>query len=172
MKCAACGNRMVRRQTTPRSPYHYTASGLSNVFLSGIALYECPACKAEVPKIPRVGELHRVIAEILAGKPAHLRGEEVRYLRKNIGIPGKVLASVLGIAPETLSRVENGRLKRLRPAAEHLVRLMARSAARSESLRESVLKVAHLLEQREAPSGRVEAIRLAPGKDGGWRTAV
>jgi transcriptional regulator with XRE-family HTH domain len=120
-----------------------------------------------------VGELHRAIANALAKKPFPLSGEEIRFLRKNIGIPAKKLAAVLGIAPETLSRIENGKVEGgLRAGLEHLVRLLARSASASESLREAVLEVADLLERQTGTSGRVQPIRLKPDNEGGWKAAA
>jgi DNA-binding transcriptional regulator YiaG len=160
---------MKRRQATATQPYHYTLSGLSKVYLHGITVHICPACGSESPVIPRVAGLHRVIAEIVARKPAPLVGEEIRFLRKNIGIPAKKLAAVLGIAPETLSRAENGRPGGLRPALEHLVRLMARTAGSGETTREAVLSLAEQMHRESVAPKAVKPIALAPGRKGGWK---
>ena len=130
----------------------------------------CPVCKAEAPIIPRVGELHRVIADILSRKPAPLRGEEIRFLRKNMGISARRLAAVLSITPETLSRVENGKLS-LHPGLERLVRLMGRTSARGENVREAVLDLAEAIEP-VAGRTRARPIQLRPGGRRGWRAAA
>lgn len=171
MNCTACGTQLIQRSSTAKAPYLYHASGLSNVFLSGITVHACPLCKTEAPIIPRVGELHRAIADILSRKTVPLAGSEIRFLRKNIGIAGKKLAAVLGITPETLSRVENGK-QSLRPGLEHLVRLMGRAAAGGETMREAVLEVADLLEGQRGEKGTIRPIQLKPDRRGGWKAAA
>ena len=171
MNCTACGAPMTRRSITSRSPYHYKATGLSNVFLSGIGVHVCPHCKAEAPVIPRAGALHRVIADILSRKVSPLAGDEIRFIRKNVGVPAKKLAAILGITPETLSRVENGK-QALHPGLEHLVRLMGRAAAGSQTMREAVLEVAEAFAQQAAGRKATRRIQLRPDRAGGWKAAA
>ena len=104
--------------------YHYTESGLSNVYLLGIDVYECADCSAERPLIPRMKELHEVIASTLIDKPAPLLGEEIRYLRKWMGLQSAKLARWVGVTPEFISNVEHGR-KNLGTPADRLIRLLA-----------------------------------------------
>ena len=57
------GDGAPQRQATLEDPYIYTMSGLKHVGLVGIQVRQCPRCKDESPIIPRIGELHRVIAQ-------------------------------------------------------------------------------------------------------------
>lgn len=122
MKCRSCGIEMKQIKATIYSPYRYDLTGLKNVFLAGIAVYECAKCRKEVPIIPRAGKLHRVIARLLLDKPALLTGDEIRFLRKNAGISAKDFAAQLQTSAEHLSRVENGHYPSLGPTADKFAR--------------------------------------------------
>ncbi|HUU40238.1 MAG TPA: type II TA system antitoxin MqsA family protein [Desulfatiglandales bacterium] len=102
MKCPACNKVMTCRT----GEYHYTESGLNNVYLSGVEICEC-TCKEKMVAIPSVMELHRLIGIVLINKNTPLTGEEIKFLCKNMGISGKIFAEVIGIDKATLSRWEN-----------------------------------------------------------------
>lgn len=172
MKCARCGASTETKRATPRSPFHYTFSGLQNVYLCGITLHRCSGCHTVSPVIPRPAELNRVIADTIARKPSPLKGEEIRFLRKNLGIPAKELAAIFGIAPETLSRIENGAREGLKPGFEHVLRLMARTAVGGESPRDAVLKVVEEMTERTARRTQARPIKFAPDHRGGWKRAA
>jgi transcriptional regulator with XRE-family HTH domain len=104
--CDQCETEMVVRQATAENPYVYALSGLKNVVLVGIPVRSCPKCRIEVPTIPRVGELHRVMADNLIKQDAPLTGDRLRFLRKNAGFAARKFAALLGIDPSHLSRVE------------------------------------------------------------------
>lgn len=70
-------------------------------------------CPAEMPIIPRVCELHRVMADSLIGQPEPLSGDQIRFLRKSIGLAARKFAALLQVDPAHLSRVETGKIKRL-----------------------------------------------------------
>ena len=115
MQCE-CGRSMRKRQVTKAAPYAYTESGLDNVVLSGITVYVCPYCQAEVPVIPRIGQLHRVIADTLLHKPELLTGQELRFLERGSreGVLGR---SNRGSAePNRIPRVPRRRRGRSRVA--------------------------------------------------------
>ena len=105
--CEICSAPMTERRTTPSAPYKYTLAGLSHVGLVGIVVFECPHGHPSMPRIPRVGELHRVIAEAFVEKPQPLIGGELRFLRKNAGFSAQKFAALLRVDPAHLSRVEN-----------------------------------------------------------------
>jgi putative zinc finger/helix-turn-helix YgiT family protein len=141
--CIECGKKMNGRVSAPGRPFKYTSCGLPNVLLYGISVYRCPACGDVPPVIPRMGELLRVIAESVSMKKSRLGGEEIRFLRKNIGVSATEFAAAAGIAPATLSRAENNKGS-IPIAAEQLLRLMAREAARGEPAREQIKQLAAL----------------------------
>lgn len=104
MKCPKCGKEM--QVIDPKKPYVYTASGLDNVFLRGIDVYEC-ACGNGIVAIPQLGDLHRLIAIFLLKKPAPLNGKEIKFLRKHSRLKAIELAEKLGVTKTTISRWEN-----------------------------------------------------------------
>lgn len=59
--------------------------------------------------IPDIKGLEAAIAVARVTIPDKLRGEEIRFMRKAIGLKAVELASFLDVVPETLSRWENGR---------------------------------------------------------------
>jgi DNA-binding transcriptional regulator YiaG len=73
--------------------------------------------------IPRIEKLHRAIAEALARKPAPLIGEEIRYLRKFMGMSSEDFAGYMGVSREHVSRWESG-AKVMSPTADRLLRLL------------------------------------------------
>ena len=66
-KCRTCGK---GETSTSRETYLYTESGLPNVTLVGVDIRRCRACGAHEVLLPRVEELHRVIAQAVVHKPA------------------------------------------------------------------------------------------------------
>lgn len=145
MKCQKCGVEMIERKATDDVPYQYKLSGLENVFLSGIMVRKCLKCGAESPIIPKIGELHKVMAETLVEKPERLSGAELRFLRKNAGFPAVKFAALLGVDPSTLSRVENGRQRPFGPAADRLARILAVG----EPARDLLLQIADKVEAKK-----------------------
>ena len=120
MQCPSCGGEM----TTTRETYHYTDSGLSNIDLHDTEIRRCPSCGEEEVIIPAAESLHRSIAQQLAAKRGKLAPEEIRFLRKQLGFSGVDLAAHMGVAPETVSRWENGG-QEIGPVADRLLRLLA-----------------------------------------------
>src|SRR5919108_1905434 len=129
MNCDVCKVPMKERRTTAQAPYLYALAGLPHVGLANITVYDCPSCKATVPVIPRVGELHRMITDMFIRKPEPLTGAELRFLRKNAGFSAQKFAALLVIDPSHLSRVENGKEKRLGPSTDRLARAIIVAAA-------------------------------------------
>ena len=127
-RCAVCGGAMVVRKTTTDRPYRYDLSGLDNVLLVGIEVRECQRCRAEVPIIPKVGQLHRTIAKHLVFKNALLNGKEIRFLRKNAGLSNKKFAALLEIDESHLSRVENGKIGSLGATTDKLARAIVEAS--------------------------------------------
>jgi DNA-binding transcriptional regulator YiaG len=122
--CDLCGAEMVERIATAKDPYRYELSGLNDVALINIPVRKCtnPACDGESVVIPRAANLHSTITEYLLAKPLLLSGNEIRFLRKHVGIAAKELAAYLGEDPAHLSKVETGKYKTLGAQADKLVR--------------------------------------------------
>lgn len=103
-QCWKCGHVMT---VIKNEPYHYTESGLDNVFLYGLTQTRCPECGEEVMTIPNIKGLHLAIGRSLVCKEEMLAGDEVRFLRKELRMKSKDMAAALSMKPETYSRWEN-----------------------------------------------------------------
>jgi putative zinc finger/helix-turn-helix YgiT family protein len=83
----------------------------------------CLRCGSYEISIPRLEELHRLLAKVLIEKPTRLTGDEVRFLRKSLGWSGSDFAKHMGVAGETVSRWENDAAP-IGPQADRLLRLL------------------------------------------------
>ena len=104
MKCDICqGNITTKAQQT----YHYKECGLDNVYLKNVDVRVCESCGEKAVRIPRILELHAVIGRAVAMQPCPLRGQDIRFLRKQLGYSAKAWATFLRMDTSTLSRLEN-----------------------------------------------------------------
>ena len=102
-----------------RSMYHYTESGLKNVWLTnGYEIKNTPY--GEVVSIQDVEGLHRLIGTIIARRPK-LTGPELRFLRKEMGMSQKALAAFVGTSEQNVSLWE--RRGRVPQSADRIIKL-------------------------------------------------
>ena len=159
MKCPECRKAEMKIE---HRDHRYIESGLPNVVLLGLEYRVCPSCGEEERIMPRLAQLHRVIAEALAEKRARLTGAEIRFLRKHLGWSGGDFAEVMGVRGESVSRWENEK-EPMGSTAERLLRLMAlRLKPVAEYPNERLAEVA-----QDKP--RSLKLRLRPDK-AGWHT--
>lgn len=103
-----------------KNGYHYTESGLTNVWLmNGYTIRKTKY--GEGVSIHDVEGLHRALAQALANKP-HLTGMEVRFLRKEMGLSQRGLGELLGVTDQAVALWE--RKGRLPKTADRLLRLI------------------------------------------------
>lgn len=121
LKCMEC---RVGWLKSSRQTVKYSQCGLSTISLAKIEVRTCTSCGERELVLPRIEELHRVIAETVAKKAARLTPEEFRFLRKYLGFSGVDFARYIDVQPETLSRWETGK-QPINMTAEWLVRHMA-----------------------------------------------
>ena len=103
MKCIKCGGAKFGKTT-----YEDTIEvGDGRVFVAEVPAVACAACGEVLVDGPGLQAAEMAVARQLAasGEPT---GASFRFMRKAIGYPAKTLAGELGIAPETVSRWENG----------------------------------------------------------------
>lgn len=105
MKCSFCGKEAKKTKKN----YQYVESGLDNVVLPGITVYEC--CGEAMPEIKKIEKLHRLIALAIVRKTSLLSGKEFRFIRKQMQLQGKDIASILGVSPVSVSRWEQENAK-------------------------------------------------------------
>lgn len=106
MRCPECNLDMVSQNVTHEHPYNFDMSGLSNVLLSGITLFRCTKCNFDMPSIPKIAELHNGIARYLINKDTQLSGEEIKFIRKQLGFSQNEFAEMMEITEEKLDEIE------------------------------------------------------------------
>jgi len=143
--------------------HDYGQCGLP-VQLQGIVVHRCPACGEDEVVIPRIDELHRLIARSVIRKPAGLSGAEVRFLRKWLGHSGRDLAAIMGVAPETVSRWESD-AQAIGGTADRLLRLLV---ANDEPREEYAAGDLRLVESGTTPPRPIAAL-CGPRR---WRLAA
>jgi putative zinc finger/helix-turn-helix YgiT family protein len=120
MKCLDCGGDL----SVTTGNHKYCENDGIDIVLEGVPITRCLNCGSEGVAIPKVSQLNRMLASTIARRPARLSPGEIRFLRKYLGWSGVDFAEHFGVAPETVSRWENG-AKKMGPTAERLLRLFA-----------------------------------------------
>lgn len=159
-KCRACrqGPLVVTQKN-----HRYTESGLSNVVLQEVEVRSCPNCGDEQIVLPRVADLHRAIALAIVRTNIRLNGDEVRFVRKYMGLSGADFAARMGVDPSTVSRWENAH-EPIGPQADRLVRLMV---VRDRPVEEYPLgELVNIVEKEKRALIKLRVDRQ------GWREAV
>lgn len=156
-RCSECE---AREMEPACENYKYTESGLDYVTLVNVQVRKCKTCGAREVVIPRIEELHRVLARTVATKATRLVGLEIKFLRKYLGHSGKDFAPILGTTPETLSRWERDHVQ-ISTTFERYLRLMVFNEEPAESYpREQLAKST----PRKAAKFRINA----RDKNSGW----
>jgi putative transcriptional regulator len=121
MKCDVCDKGEVKTIVEPT--YRYKECGLDNVYLLNMEFRECDGCGVKVPRLKRMPELHATIARAVAMQPCPLRGQDIRFLRKQLGYSAKEWATFLRTDASTLSRWENDQ-QEIGTQSDTLIRLL------------------------------------------------
>ena len=151
--CTQCGD-----PVTPEiRQYRYSESGMANVVLQGVTVAECSKCGNSEVSIPRMAKLHRAIAQALIKSPARLTGEQLRFLRKHLGMSGDQLGQYLHTDKTKISKWERGE-DSIGPPTDRLIRLLA--AALDSELRPGVSLVAEQLPQIADESGSLWELQV------------
>lgn len=101
MKCPSC----QQLGHTHKGKYHYIESGLPNIWLIGVEIFECN-CGETFAFVPCLDDLHQIIAMDLLEKDDQLSGREIKFLRKHLGLRAKDFAKQIGVMNVTVSRWE------------------------------------------------------------------
>jgi len=103
MICPNCHSEMEQKL----GEYHFTESGLDNVWLSNWPLFICTKCDARMPMLPNPEEFTRTLVKQLVEEEHRLNGDAITFIRKRMGLTSEQLATVLGVQRTELSRWEN-----------------------------------------------------------------
>lgn len=100
--------------------YHYTESGLRNVWLAN-GYTERIIHGEKAVSITDADQLHDAIGRALTRKP-HLTGAELRFLRKELGLSQARIAQLVGTSEQTVSLWE--RKGKIPVASQRLVKFV------------------------------------------------
>ena len=103
--------------------HHYTECGLLNVYIEGIAV-EVDDDGDEIITIPAVNELHRVIAFGIVSHAKGISGDELRFLRTEMGLTQAELSNLVHRDKQSIGRWERDEIE-IDSASEALIRRMA-----------------------------------------------
>lgn len=120
--CDVCNSPSVHRKSTFAELYHYTESGLPNVYLVNVDVYRCEQCGIEVASIPYPRELHLLIVTDTLRKPSPMTGDEFRFIRKTLMMQPKEFADLLAV--ETQAILDWQKAKTLNRQSDSLVRFV------------------------------------------------
>lgn len=102
------------------SEYHYTESGLRNIWLaSGFEIVQTNY--GEGVAVHDIEGLHRAIGEALA-KKAWITGAELRFLRKEMDLSQSALGRLLGTTDQAVAKWE--KTGRVPKTADRMIRLV------------------------------------------------
>jgi putative zinc finger/helix-turn-helix YgiT family protein len=161
MKCEECGRPVTTERNAVR---RYNSGGLPHVELHGVEVTTCPECGKEGIAIPRIAQLHRVLAEAFVTQRRMLAPVEIRFLRKHIGLSGADFAQRMGVARETVSRWEKGATP-MGAVADRLLRLLVVTHEPTESY--AVDDFLRELDDEPAPK-KLLSVPLWNSRDKGW----
>lgn len=145
--------------------YHYTESGLQNIWLKN-GYEEIDTDYGKGVSVHDVEGLFRAIGtELVIHKP-RLSGAEVRFLRVSIDLSQVELAQVLGVAEVSVRGWENHRTKITKPA-DRLLRALYLDAIDSDSkIRKLIDKINTM--DHDAYKRKIEL----QDTDSGWKMAA
>lgn len=103
--------------------YHYTESGLDNIYLmNGFRFIDTPRGKAV--SFHDADGLHKAIGLALVHSKKDLSGKEVRFLRQEMLMSQYTLGQLLGLSERAMSRWESGKTVNVPKPSESLLRLL------------------------------------------------
>ncbi|WP_434729888.1 helix-turn-helix domain-containing protein [Rhizobium binae] len=134
--------------------HHYTESGLKNVVISGIPV-EVDDDGDEIITIPAVNELHHMIALGIVNHSKGISGDELRFLRTEMGLTQSELSALVHRDKQSIGRWERGEVE-IDSSAEALIRRMA-----IEKLRLPADVGIDELSRRSVPTAEAQLIEIA-----------
>lgn len=164
MNCTECEGKLTR---DTNATIRYDLGDLPHITLQGVILTRCDACGLEDVTIPRIGQLHRALAQHFVSQARALAPTEIRFLRKHMGMSSIQFAKYMGTARETVSRWETGKTP-MGNSADRLLRLLVVSTEPEQNY--EVLDLLGDLTEKRAPKHLPRfGMRMSST---GWRMAA
>lgn len=143
--------------------YHYTSSGLSNVWLMN-GYVEKKTAYGKAVSILHLEALHRAIASKLAKTRPFLTGPEFRFLRKELEMSQAKLAELMGVEAQTVALWEKrGRVPTM---PDRFIRKIYLEAIGGNEKLIELINTLNAIEQREKEKLYFEETRR------GWKIAA
>jgi len=100
-------------------PYHYSASGLDNIYLlNGVSVENTGY--GPMVTINNMNGLHHAIGLHIIEKPEPMTGAEFRFLRKQMELTQEELAGIMRTSDQTIANYEKGKTLELGPADPYM----------------------------------------------------
>jgi DNA-binding transcriptional regulator YiaG len=106
MNCPTCGRKLVLKKLATYEAGHLV--GMRSVTVRNIPALVCPKDKSALISGPAIELLHTMLLEKVLSDSHILCGEEVRFVRKALGLSQGVFADRLGVHRVTVARWETG----------------------------------------------------------------
>lgn len=135
------------------SSHHYTESGLKNVFIDGLETF-LDDDGDEVITIPAINELHHVIALGIVSHEHGISGDELRFLRTEMGLTQAELGALVHHDKQSVGRWERGEFE-IDGAAETIIRRLA-----IEMLKLATEAAIEDLSRRSVPTVKAQPITI------------
>jgi len=142
------------------SNHHYTECGLQNVFIEGLT----PVIDDdgdEIITIPAINELHHIIALGIVSHEHGISGDELRFLRSEMGYTQAELAELVHHDKQSIGRWERSEYE-IGSAAEAIIRRLA-----IEKLSLNVQSGIDELSRRSVPSAQTQFINIRKSDSNG-----
>ncbi|MGH9739577.1 MAG: hypothetical protein ACRD4X_13485 [Candidatus Acidiferrales bacterium] len=151
-KCGSCGKKSKVR----KGNFRYDEIG-APILLKNLLISECTACGMREPILRDKKRLMDAIAFAVASQPWKLRGSDVRFLRKYLGMTGLAFGKLVQVEPETLSRWENDQ-QDIGKNTDRLVRfvVLGKSPELRKNIEEFMNKYRELTDRDAPKSAHIE----------------
>jgi transcriptional regulator with XRE-family HTH domain len=106
LNCTECGGERVQETLLPA--YETDLGGIRVRLVNSVTRIVCEDCGDGAIEIPDLDGLAKAAALVRALVPFRFTGKEVRFLRLALDMTGREFADAMELAPETVSRWENG----------------------------------------------------------------
>ncbi len=151
--------------TATAESYHYTECGLDNIYLvGGFEIGESPT--GRYVTINDIDGLHKTIGQCLIHNKKDLDGDEIRFLRHELGLSQMLLANLLDVSGQAINRWERGKNNINKPA-EALIRVLYAEHIKDMSgVKKMLRRTVNLEDQMDEPL----TLRKRSGRQWEWQT--
>ena len=134
--------------TTPTESYHYTECGLGDVYLvGGHEIVESPTGRQVT--IKEIDGLHKVIGQNLIHNKKDLNGDEIRFLRHELGLSQTLLSNLLDVSEQAINRWERGKSDVNKPAEALIRALYAEQIEEGGNIKKMLKRIIDLEDQMD-----------------------